>query len=1222
MITIHSQAHNEAPMSLAQEQQFGRSNEQKPLSERARKREARREDRRKTLWQQHYEASSLAQIGALLDELNRLEDLKRRRVGREDIARLRPEALQRLLELAGEDVQVLERALIKYLLPVCCRPDRDKPALKVLGSDVGDYWRWREPHLAREMLKEWLEQLSLRVADKVRAAAISYALRVLQDAVERTPAEDLEGVSEPSRQARAALHTIGDIGFRAVEVEEALLRCIERPDAVGTVALSNLVGLGVPLQQRAHVNRILRQHLSRHSHLIADVPGLGYSLQEFADPPLFGEALETFHQAAVKTWSQNETSGATKLPSRRAFHDWDLGLAASRLARLLKRFPYEAVWHRRFWRAMWATHLDLASLSGEPHATFLNSDHIVACDVPGLARDILLQMVPSYGDSPGDERHAGSSFFRTLSLETLEKCVGEKQLHGMALAAIAPGEGLEALPWLERDATRSTGVEHTNVDNSLSRHKRQTWRLILHLEIQPPDAWLDALRNETNAHTTGRIYEALSCLSLSRLPEQVWTNITESYDNPGEGPFDQFVARMGAQRLAASSASRRAFEALLECGFTHGGQLMAATVDHLSAVARQRHAAGDMDVVPDLLKRARHPSSASQRELALGALRSLALGHHIGASSAPTLLFCARAKDLSAYARALAVEALGFLRLSGKEVGLVEQDLEELFLFHSPEQFPPRRNKSEHEIGWNAAESLVRLGQWRRVRGPLLERLSIAVLDQGTAPPPSGAAALHWRDVARVDSRRAFLATLIMLDALRSSADDEEGWQVLVCDVVRAGASSAAFAVLRLLLYGKSQTELPQPFQQQLVGALRDRIARGQTSSQSETYLFAAWVKLAPNLFIDEPWERQWSRWLPDARVALAKAIDEWAVQWMAQGEGAPKQTPQEENPGWRRAVQLASLLSGDGLFVVRRSAYKAMLSLGGQALWLRCLDWTFSNDAQLRRRAAEATAWLADSLPPRVVRVFLFGTASGAEAPAADLPESSVALLQAWLLQDAESAVRQACEAAQEERRKRLLADKYLDRTRVAVELAQEAALREDRASHNRAVLQSYRYARALTRVGSDIHLGEVREILSGDLAPSIRFWLDGVGEKLESNWKTATQKWPDPWLQWEGVVEELEGRVQIKDEWYLATFTLRHLPGETPHEYETWEGTVALRETESGSLSWGLWDAEKFNIDIPGRLPAAAHVVRIGTNTATLIRGNGPYPSPLNESSVEADG
>lgn len=1236
----------------------------------------RREEKRHQLWHDLRNTRNSRELEVFLVRIERLENLKRHSVAREELCRLRLECVSSLLDETEGNLVEAQRVLTNYLLPLCMRPRRDIPlavwnkihqrqssrSTHMPVSDAGDYWMWRESYEARELLEKWFQECPSQQRAIVRTPLLSQVHTTLQNAVSEfdhavagidlsipfhidphaRDDSELSPLTQRYRYAYAAMLTLISIGYRDVLLDDLLGSWLERDDAIGSLALGAFASLGVPQSYTMRVQAMLRrQTFTRPQAHIA------YAFQELADATQFDAAQLLFersvHQALGEAMAEDEASERNASESAvlednslhpnsqrsdkpkakksspgkqktrlQHFRDWHIEGNASLINKLFERHPNETEWHNRLWNTLWSLHNTLAALMGQSHATFLGSGgKFIACNSGWMPHDVLLFLIPSFGNDPGDEHHAGSHFLRSLALEALEKRVQPQFLIGLGNLAesnvLTSDESLLSnsnLLWLKKDATFDTHYQD-NRDNSLRSLKRQAWRLLLSLELQPPIDWLQpAFEQEKSGHVRGDVCKIAAHLRWTTLPKALFALTEERFDAPRQPPLDEFLSRMGVQRLLASACTRPAFDALLRAGFTMDGDLMAATMRHLGEAAFWLQQEGDQEVLGDLIQQALQAPFARQREAAAGALRILAERGCISVHHLPDLLTLAQDNGLAAYSRAALVEAIGYLELDTENKVNVLTFLKEAFERFSPTQFPRDRVRNEYDLGWYTAETLVKLQQWEVVRAELLNRLCLEdpspVLNE--EPRNKTSPELRIKDRNSLDNRSSTVLGLLWRQQV---ALPDEPWSAVMTDILRYGPLRSTAPLLKQIKEAclEGDTAIP-PYARQMLGqALLDRIRERQSAARAEVSLFEPLAAISPYHLLTLDWKQLWQDWLPDARLFLAEAIGTLTLDNL------------ESNLS-NRALEFLRGLMGDGTFAVRRAAFRALRAISPSTLWIICDDWVNNSEAQLRQQAAEAISWLPDEQ-----------TAEPESNAISQIPEWLHALSS-----DREREVREATQRTVIERRKRQLANQYIVRVETAVHQARISerngttsvpSARET----NAALLTTYRYGRALIHVGQDDHLSRLRQLAEDPkVAPHIRHWLEELIGPLESNWTKVTQKWPQPWLPWEGDIEEIDGFVWVKDKQYRAHFSLSQRPADTSQGYAKWDGAILPRsrstapellaageETAADLSTFTLLMQDELKIIIPSRPPTRVYVTRSGTHEATFFGSNDPYPLEL---------
>ncbi len=341
---------------------------------------------------------------------------------------------------------------------------------------------------------------------------------------------------------------------------------------------------------------------------------------------------------------------------------------------------------------------------------------------------------------------------------------------------------------------------------------------------------------------------------------------------------------------------------------------------------------------------------------------------------------------------------------------------------------------------------------------------------------------------------------------------------------------------------------VPRP----IVEALQRRIKAGTGRGYSETELFEAAALLDPTAFQREPWSTVWQDWRPEMRAALADAL------------GSIPLGEQIEAP----AVTMLLSLTQDGQYGVRRAAYRALARQSPTSLKAISSAWAVSRDVALRERAAEASGWL----------------------PSEDGQQTGDS--SSRLASDREPTVRQAEERARNERRERAWADHALDKVLNVARRPEENPTR------------GWRYGQAVIRWGDDTTLRAIREELGKPLAPHLRHWFRRIEHDLEERWSKAVKDWPDPWLFWDGVLEEVAGKIVFGNQASEARLALWQKITAPGARQNSWGGTAWL---PAGMLPFA--GPGEVTIEIKGRGTGRAVVKRHAGTVITLL-GSGPYP------------
>jgi len=357
-------------------------------------------------------------------------------------------------------------------------------------------------------------------------------------------------------------------------------------------------------------------------------------------------------------------------------------------------------------------------------------------------------------------------------------------------------------------------------------------------------------------------------------------------------------------------------------------------------------------------------------------------------------------------------------------------------------------------------------------------------------------------------------------------------------------------------IYGSDRELLPP----EIAEAIILRIQEKQSSTYSEPEIFKVLARLAPEALVNEDWEIIWDNWLHRSRAALADTLGNLSLSYQHQ-EKATK--------------QLRSLIF-DSHYAVRRSAYRGLARQSLISLYTDCLSWTNpkkpeENPVGLRKRAAEAFGWL---------------DTSNGQITAEDL-ENLYRVLQT----DPEKIVRETTSRSIEERRHRLWAKQYLH------------VVMSVQGSSNEEVMNAWCHAEALAQIGDDACIEALRNHLQDDLPPHIRHWINRLIKTLEKNWRKTTEKWPEPWFAWDGLIEQGNGKAIISENEVIEI------------EYSIWQQRAAqpLEVSSWGGAMWPIpfWQAQKVQtIELKTGASGKIHVSDI-LNERVIFSGRGDYPT-----------
>lgn len=684
--------------------------------------------------------------------------------------------------------------------------------------------------------------------------------------------------------------------------------------------------------------------------------------------------------------------------------------------------------------------------------------------------------------------------------------------------------------FLQPHATHNTKI--TGIYATTSRaQKNYAWETAL--TIGCPDAadWIDAaVLDETNPYVSWDVSRIVASLRVDHLPQRLLDCIVneELHRDDAKG---HLCRQMGLIEIASSSCSRAAFESLLHFGLTNEGNVLLSTIDAIFDVAIVRIQEGDADIIERLLEMTTRENQRRHREASISVFCKLCREELVPKHLLKHLPEFITAEDLDLYSRREALEAIG---LTSFEEALQWED--------SIRQLAASDNG---ELGWRAWEVLIRRGWLTDSDEALLfDRLGLVEID----------GRLRVVAATKIDGWPAFLAGLLF-------RSDAERYSSVVSDILLQSRSDVVCQIFDSLRHlGSRCPEL-------VTNAMYRRIQESNNQSSTDTEFFQVLADISPARLLKFGKDGKSRDWLLEARTALCEAIRSVAIQ--------------DEQ---FRAEAVSCLVSflGDPALQVRRSAYRAIAGADVNELEKACEQWSRFEDIELRKRAAEAVAWL----------------------PIANYPDEDVSALGfAW---DVEPSVRNVWKDVLSTRRQRQWADSYLDRVLSTCK------------DFHTSTLPSYRFARALTKIGDDETVRRIDDFLKENrtLWPNIRHWLKRTRDDIWKNWKKTTEKWKEPWSHEEGKIEVLNGDLIRADGSRTAarlSLWCRYSSG--PSGLGDWGGIAEELEVPLSSE----FDEGRIELRIPGR--ETAHVNVFGSHWSSssrsrlVVRGDSLYPEPSRE-------
>jgi hypothetical protein len=760
------------------------------------------------------------------------------------------DAFQALRNLTQDDATEAKQMIVGLLLPYL---DSDAYVHVSIVSAMSRL---------RDCLVEWIDQYP----ESERHTLQAYILDQLHLKLQRQPSS-------------STCWIISDIGFRQENIVNKLWEIAEQNDTdLGDTALVTLTALGVPVSEK---ERLLSALHKRVLQRIA-VP-LITALRRLADPSSF---LPVLH-----SWLQDDA---------KQINIGYLSLALRILVDIADHSNSEEI-QDQIWHAI----VELFQKRPERFAfdIYLGGDIASQCDSIHVV-PILVQWI----EQERENTEVATDHRRLLSLR-LEDCVRPRQLQGWKATLSIPS----AIDVLRRDACLDTHYEGRATTHEMLI-KEAAWQTLLCIGDGQILQWFkEAVSNETNRYIRREMCDLFACLRLDPLPSDIIQWITEPFDAKLPDDSPEFVARLGAIRVARSSASRASFEALLACGLSVNGENLREVVDALDEVALALARSGDISVVNQLVDTVvEHPESR-YRMAAGSALESLTAEGFLSKQDivrlTATLL---KQHDRDPFERSMIVAALGHLSM--------EDFPNELLL--------PFRQWAIERNDWIGIQSLFALAR----RDDFLTYQDL-VARAGLQRDGEKYLAIPKMKYTVQGTQLIGLLYTLHPEALRpavASLIEELDWSSVV----------PLIWGMYVILKKDSQSPLPPEITEAFVRRIRQR----QTRTSAELGIFQVMAELMPESFAQERWDALWGNWLPDARTTLAETL---GAAVYSTGESQAK------------AIALLCILLGDGQYAVRRASYRSLAAQSPRTLQTFCTEWAKNPSRELRQRAAEAWAWL-----------------------------------------------------------------------------------------------------------------------------------------------------------------------------------------------------------------------------------------------------------------------
>ena len=499
----------------------------------------------------------------------------------------------------------------------------------------------------------------------------------------------------------------------------------------------------------------------------------------------------------------------------------------------------------------------------------------------------------------------------------------------------------------------------------------------------------------------------------------------------------------------SASANRAALEAILRIGRINDRHVLRSTVDAIVTLSCDLYDQGDTTVIDTLLEAG---SDGGQRHHVLAARSAfciIASTERVTDEQRVALLSYVSDESMDSYGRCQAVEAIGLSKIIlTPELLMRITDL--------------TSDRDDADIRFRAWEVLIRrklISEEQEAK--LFSQLQIVA--EGDEP-------LHFADPTAVHSWQTFLLGLLY-------RWDEPRFSHAVSEVILSAKLDTIYQLTSVLFFHEDSCG------DNVKSALAERINTTNTCWHADTELFKVLARICPSGLLEMCFSDEVRSWRVEARASLVEAVREHG---------------NVSHPYINDAIDALLAMIMDPAYQVRRSVYRAISELDERILPIFCKSWLNDDDLELRKRTAEAVAWLS-----------------------AEYTDDEI---DSWGLSwDCEPAVRRTYGEKLLERRTRSWAEEYLDRVLKCCRNKQQVS--------NEEISRHCPYAIALTKIGDDEVIHYLRNAARTTTQSNLCNWLERIATETEKHWWEKTSKWPEPWSHEKGYLEVVEGRIRCSD-------------------------------------------------------------------------------------------
>ena len=702
-----------------------------------------------------------------------------------------------------------------------------------------------------------LRELRNALSEWVHRFPIDYRTDLVDELHERLRKELLQN------PRIVVLQVISAIGYRSDMIVSVLFDMIRQNNKLSQDAMGTVISLGVRENDRGSIFEIARSHLKEH--------GSCKSVRRVVNALCGPEEMDIVLQLL---------GTADQLNS----HDRLFTLTA--VASAIDRCPSDSTLHDSVWRQM-REYRDTIDM---------NSQFAFGCDTSETVADYLRWIA----EGPNASASARDVEITRLRIDDLFK---PNQLDGFDTA------NTNAVRECMRDfATKDTRMEGKFVTSEL-RSKCSAWEILQCLNDECLDPLLfQAVCCETNPSAAHAVALSASSARLESLPVEILKRIRTAEPVGTDDGDDHLFRQLAFVELAHASGTREAFDAMLDFGYLHQGDVLQSFVQAIVDLAVERKRQGDTDVIEKIIAMADVGQSQHHRSAAVSAFSQLMIAGKVPIEYQRHALIFFQDESLDTRAHQNALQAIAYsdTPLSASQQNRIRSVAHGEF----------------DDLAWRSWELLVRRGWVNQTdhRG-LFSRLGMTEGDGGP----------HFHDAGKITAWQAFMTGLLF-------QSDNQRFSNPLQQILDRSRIDCVYQVINPL----EQQRLD--LQDRIIDALAGRVIKCNSRGSADTELIAALGRIAPTKLFDVAENVDWSEWMDAGRYALCISV-------AAAGS--------VDTECLHAASELLLEFMRDASFKVRRAAYRSLARLDGELLVNVLQAWSQATNAELTMRSAEGVRWI-----------------------------------------------------------------------------------------------------------------------------------------------------------------------------------------------------------------------------------------------------------------------